>query len=81
MPDACRAPTLRLHNLKGYQTVRIALVLLLSALSMQAFAANIGERLTPWTLQDQHDQPYTLDTETRVLLVAAMVPSRSRTTR
>ena len=37
---------------------------------MQAFAANIGGRLTPWTLQDQHDQPYTLDTQTRVLLVA-----------
>ncbi len=37
---------------------------------MQAFAANIGERLTPWTLMDQHDQPYTLDTKTRVLLVA-----------
>ena len=50
--------------------MKIALVLLLSALSMQAFAANIGERLTPWTLQDQHDQPYTLDTQTRGLLVA-----------
>lgn len=37
---------------------------------MQALAANIGERLTPWTLQDQHDQPYTLDAKTHVLLVA-----------
>ena len=50
--------------------MRIALVLLLSALSMQAMAATIGERLTPWTLQDQHDQPYTLDEKTHVLLVA-----------
>ena len=37
---------------------------------MLAQAANIGERLTPWTLQDQHDQPYTLDEKTQVLLVA-----------
>ncbi|PAA45384.1 FAD/FMN-containing dehydrogenase [Pseudomonas fragi] len=50
--------------------MRIALVLLLSAFSMLAQAANIGERLTPWTLNDQHDQPYTLDEKTRVLLVA-----------
>ncbi|KAI2669654.1 FAD/FMN-containing dehydrogenase [Pseudomonas sp. TNT3] len=50
--------------------MRIALVLLLSALSMQAMAATIGERLTPWTLQDQHDQSYTLDEKTHVLLVA-----------
>jgi hypothetical protein len=50
--------------------VRIALVLLMSALSMQAMAATIGERLTPWTLQDQYDQPYTLDEKTHVLLVA-----------
>jgi len=45
-------------------------VLLLSALSMQAMAVTIGERLTPWTLQDQHDQSYTLDEKTHVLLVA-----------
>ena len=50
--------------------MKIALVLLLSALSIPAFAANIGERLTPWTLQDQYDQPFTLDAKTRVLLVA-----------
>lgn len=50
--------------------MKIALVLLLSALSMLAQAATVGERLTPWTLLDQHDQPYTLDTQTRVLLVA-----------
>ena len=37
---------------------------------MLAQAANIGERLTPWTLNDQHDQPYTLNEKTRVLLVA-----------
>ena len=50
--------------------MRIALVLLLSGLSMLAQAANIGERLAPWTLQDQHDQAYTLNDKTRVLLVA-----------
>lgn len=50
--------------------MRIACVLLLSALPMLAQAAEVGERLTPWTLLDQHDQPYTLDTRTRTLLVA-----------
>ncbi|MGO2704333.1 FAD/FMN-containing dehydrogenase [Pseudomonas helleri] len=50
--------------------MRIALLLLLSVLSMQSFAATVGEHLTPWTLQDQHDQPYTLDANTHVLLVA-----------
>ena len=53
--------------------MKIALVLLLSALSIPAFAANIGERLTPWTLQDQYDQPFTLDAKTRVLLVARIM--------
>ncbi|MGO2449508.1 FAD/FMN-containing dehydrogenase [Pseudomonas taetrolens] len=50
--------------------MRIACVLLLSALPMLAQAAEVGERLTPWTLLDQHDQPYTLDTRTQTLLVA-----------
>ncbi|MFP3515280.1 FAD/FMN-containing dehydrogenase [Pseudomonas sp. SIMBA_077] len=50
--------------------MRIALLLLLSALSLPTFAATVGEHLTPWTLQDQHDQPYTLDANTHVLLVA-----------
>ena len=50
--------------------MRIATLLLLSLLTLTAQAANIGDRLAPWTLRDQHDQPYTLDTQARVLLVA-----------
>ena len=50
--------------------MKIALVLMLSALSMLAHAANVGEILKPWTLLDQHEQPYTLNDQTHVLLVA-----------
>ena len=50
--------------------MKIVFVLLLSALSMLAQAADIGETLTPWTLNDQYDQPYTLNEQTRILLVA-----------
>ena len=50
--------------------MKIVFVLLLSALSMLAQAADIGESLTPWTLNDQYDQPYTLNEQTRILLVA-----------
>ena len=37
---------------------------------MLAQAVEVGERLTPWTLLDQHDQAYSLDAQTRILLVA-----------
>lgn len=50
--------------------MKIVFVLLLSALSMLAQATDIGETLTPWTLNDQYDQPYTLNEQTRILLVA-----------
>lgn len=36
-----------------------------------ANAAEVGERLTPFTLSDQHDQSFTLDASTKVLLAAS----------
>lgn len=38
--------------------------------SNAALALEPGERLAPWTLLDQHEAPYTLDNDLRVLLVA-----------
>ncbi|GAB3369893.1 FAD/FMN-containing dehydrogenase [Azotobacter armeniacus] len=35
-----------------------------------ALALEVGERLAPWTLLDQHEQAYSLSGETRILLVA-----------
>lgn len=35
-----------------------------------AHALEPGDRLAPWTLLDQHERPYTLTPNTRVLLVA-----------
>jgi hypothetical protein len=35
-----------------------------------AQALEVGERLAPWTLLDQHDQACSLSEETRILLVA-----------
>jgi len=35
-----------------------------------AHALETGDRLAPWTLLDQHERPYTLAPDTRVLLVA-----------
>jgi hypothetical protein len=45
-------------------------VLLLALLPLTAKALEIGDRLAPWTLLDQYDQPYTLNDQTRTLLVA-----------
>lgn len=45
-------------------------ILLLALLPLTAQALQIGDRLTPWTLLDQYDQPYTLNNQTRTLLVA-----------
>ena len=50
--------------------MKIVLALLLSAATLLAQAANVGDTLTPWTLNDQFDQPYTLNQNTRILLVA-----------
>jgi len=35
-----------------------------------AQALEVGERLAPWTLLDQHEQAYSLNEQTRILLVA-----------
>ena len=45
-------------------------VLVLSLLPLWAQAAEVGERLAPWTLLDQFDQAYTLDDQAQILLVA-----------
>lgn len=45
-------------------------MLLLALLPLWAQALEIGERLAPWTLLDQFDQPYSLDSQARILLVA-----------
>lgn len=45
-------------------------LLLLCLLSSAALALEPGERLAPWTLLDQFDAPYTLNDDTRILLVA-----------
>ena len=45
-------------------------VLLLALSATCAQAIQVGERLAPWTLLDQFDQPYSLNDELQVLLVA-----------
>ncbi|QNH06631.1 FAD/FMN-containing dehydrogenase [Pseudomonas sp. B11D7D] len=50
--------------------MKAAALMLLCLLSTAALALEPGDRLAPWTLQDQHDVPYTLSEQTRVLLVA-----------
>lgn len=45
-------------------------ILLLALLPLTAHALEAGDRLTPWTLLDQYDQPYTLDGQAQTLLVA-----------
>ncbi|MFJ4142072.1 hypothetical protein [Pseudomonas sp. NPDC089734] len=45
-------------------------ILLLALLPLTAQALEVGDRLTPWTLLDQYDQPYTLNNQTQTLLVA-----------
>lgn len=50
--------------------MKAAALLLLCLLSTAALALEPGERLAPWTLLDQFDAPYTLNDETRILLVA-----------
>lgn len=50
--------------------MKYAIALLFSLLPLLAHALESGDTLAPWTLLDQHDQPYSLSPETRVLLVA-----------
>nr|WP_198913636.1 FAD/FMN-containing dehydrogenase [Pseudomonas cremoris] len=46
------------------------MVLFLCLLPVWAQAVEVGERLVPWTLLDQFDQAYTLDSQVQTLLVA-----------
>lgn len=45
-------------------------LILLGLFSSLAMAVEPGERLAPWTLLDQYEQPYSLDDRLQVLLVA-----------
>lgn len=47
----------------------------LALLAVTAQALESGERLAPWTLSDQFEQPYTLDGQLRILLVARSMES------
>lgn len=50
--------------------MRAQLLLGLVLLVGSAQALESGERLAPWTLNDQFDRPYTLDDQLHILLVA-----------
>ncbi|AGN82689.1 FAD/FMN-containing dehydrogenase [Pseudomonas putida] len=50
--------------------MKYAIALLFSLLPLLANALEPGEKLAPWTLLDQHDQAYSLDNSTHILLVA-----------
>ncbi|MDE1168148.1 MAG: FAD/FMN-containing dehydrogenase [Pseudomonas sp.] len=45
-------------------------IALLSLLPTWAMALETGDSVAPWTLLDQFDQPYSLNSQARVLLVA-----------
>ena len=50
--------------------MKYVIALLCSLLPLLANALEPGEKLAPWTLLDQHDQAYSLDNSTHILLVA-----------
>ena len=50
--------------------VKYVLALLLSLSPLLVQAVEVGEKLAPWTLLDQHDQAYSLNDQTHTLLVA-----------
>lgn len=50
--------------------MKALLVTVLCMIAGLAQAVQVGDRLAPWTLLDQFDQPYSLDDDARVLLVA-----------
>lgn len=50
--------------------MKYAAALLLCLIPLLANALEPGDKLAPWTLLDQHDQAYTLDAGTHILLVA-----------
>ncbi|WP_342247936.1 FAD/FMN-containing dehydrogenase [Pseudomonas sp. OTU2001] len=50
--------------------MKSAFALLLCLMPLLANALEPGDKLAPWTLLDQHDHAYSLDTGTHILLVA-----------
>jgi hypothetical protein len=50
--------------------VKFRWLLLFAVFPLCAHALETGERLAPWTLLDQYEQPFTLDNSTTTLLVA-----------
>ncbi|WP_406818972.1 FAD/FMN-containing dehydrogenase [Pseudomonas sp. KnCO4] len=50
--------------------MKYAAAVLLCLMPLLANALQPGEKLAPWTLLDQHDQAYSLDAGTHILLVA-----------
>jgi len=50
--------------------VKILAAIMLCLTPLWAQALEVGDRLAPWTLLDQHEQAYSLNPETRILLVA-----------
>lgn len=50
--------------------MRVLIVLLLGLMPIVAQALEVGERVAPWTLLDQFEQPYTLNDDTALVLVA-----------
>jgi len=55
--------------------VRVLIVLLLGLMPIVAQALEVGERVAPWTLLDQFEQPYTLNDDTALVLVARSMES------
>jgi hypothetical protein len=51
-------------------SLKLLPALLMALLPLTALALETGDRLAPWTLLDQYDQPYTLNNQTLTLLVA-----------
>jgi hypothetical protein len=45
-------------------------LLFLALLPFAAHALEVGDKLAPWTLLDQYDQPYTFGDDAQILLVA-----------
>jgi hypothetical protein len=58
--------------------LRWCLIPLLCGWLGSAVALEVGERLAPWTLLDQFDQPYGLDADLQVLLVARDMAAAER---
>lgn len=57
-------------NAPAEYAMKALMLLMLCLISSAAMALDTGERLEPWTLLDQFEQPYSLDNQLQVLLVA-----------